>query len=301
MMGLIHILFPRIIRALAFFAAVLMFSGATTAWADMQEILDKGVIRHLGVRYARFVTGSGDGLSTDLVKGFADEIGVRYEYVETSWKTVISDLTGKAYRIVDGQVEITGDTPIKGDIIANGLTILSWRKQLLDYSTPTFPSGVWLIARADSALQPIRPSNSTTQDTETVKSLLHGVSVLCMYGTCLDPGLYGLEATGAKLVPLNLQMNEFAPAVIKQDAESSLLDVADALIALEKWPGQLKVIGPISLPQEMGCGFRKADVKLREHFNRYLRSLRSDGRYMQLVQHYYPGVEAYFPKFFEHR
>jgi ABC-type amino acid transport substrate-binding protein len=298
-MALFHFCFPRFVRFTAFIAAVLVFSEAAIALADMKEILEKGVIRHLGVRYARFVTGSGDGLSTDLIKGFAKDLGVRYEYVETNWQTVISDLTGKTYRVVDGQVITTGDSQVKGDVIANGLTILPWRKELFAYSTPTFPSGVWLIARGDSPLHPIRPSNSITEDIGAVKSLLNGVSVLCMYGTCLDPGLYNLKATGAVLVPINLKMNEFAPAVIKRDAECSLLDVADAMIAMEKWPGQLKIVGPISPPQEMGCGFRKSDAALLEHFNRYLKSLRSDGRYMQLVQRYYPGVEAYFPEFFK--
>ncbi|WP_155311299.1 transporter substrate-binding domain-containing protein [Desulfosarcina ovata] len=284
---------------LTLIVAIFVGFQATAALADMKAIKDKGVIRHLGVRYARFVSGSGDGLSTDLIKGFADDLGVRYEYVETTWQSVIEDLTGKMYRITNGNVEITGGCPIKGDVIANGLTILPWRKELLDFSTPTFPSGVWLIARADSPLQPIRPSRSMPDDIEMVKSLLGGVSVLCMPGTCLDPALYQLEKTGAEWIPLNLKMNEFAPAVINREAESCLLDVADAMIALEKWPGQLKIIGPVTAAQKMGCGFRKSDADLRERFNMYLQTIRSDGRYMQLVQHYYPGVDGYFPEFFD--
>jgi ABC-type amino acid transport substrate-binding protein len=284
---------------IVFITVILVLFQATATLADLKTIMDKGVIRHLGVRYARFVSGSGDGFSTDLIKGFANELGVRYEYVETSWQSVITDLTGKTYRIVNGKVEITGESPIKGDVIANGLTILPWRKELLDFSTPTFPSGVWLIARANSSLQPIQPSRSTAGDIEKVKSLLGGVSVLCMPGTCLDPALYKLEKVGAKWVPLSLQMNEFAPAVINGDAKCSLLDVADSMIALEKWPGQLKIIGPVTAPQEMGCGFRKSDANLRERFNEYLRTIRSDGRYMKLVQHYYPGIDGYFPEFFK--
>jgi ABC-type amino acid transport substrate-binding protein len=63
--------------------------------ADLQEIKEKGVIRHLGIPYANFVTGSGDGLDVELVKLFAQDLGVRYEYVEASWESVIGDLTGK--------------------------------------------------------------------------------------------------------------------------------------------------------------------------------------------------------------
>ena len=279
--------------------SIFMGLQSIAASADMAAIREKGVIRHLGVRYARFVSGSGDGFSTDLIKGFANDLGVRYEYVETSWQSVISDLTGKTYRIVNGNVDLTGDCTVKGDIIANGLTILPWRQFLLDFSTPTFPSGVWLIARADSPLTPIQPGRSTAKDIQTVKSLLNGISVLCMPGTCLDPVLYHLEETGANWIPLNLKMNEFAPAVINRDAESCLLDVADAMIALEKWPGQLKIIGPVTAAQEMGCGFRKTDADLRERFNQYLQTIRSNGRYAKLVQRYYPGIDGYFPDFFD--
>lgn len=292
---------PRASRLtrIVFFVVLLVFSQVACPLAGVKEIKEKGILRHLGVPYARFVIGSGDGLSTDLVKGFADYLGVRYEYVQTSWATVISDLTGKTYRIVDGKVILTGDCPIKGDVIGNGLTIIPWRQELLDYSTPTFPSGVWLIARGDSPLMPIQPSTSMADDIEKVKTLINGVSVLCMPGTCLDPKLYQFDTTGAKWVPLHLKMYEFAPAVINKDAECSLLDVADAMIALEKWPGQLKVVGPVSPLQEMGCGFRKTDTDLRERFNEYLKLLRTDGRYMQQVHHYYPGIVGYFPRFFK--
>lgn len=290
---------PRMVLRVAFLIAMMVFLQTSGLFAGIKEIKEKGVIRHLGVPYARFVIGSGDGFSTDLIKGFADYLGVRYEYVETTWATVISDLTGNTYRLEAGKVELTGKSPIKGDVIGNGLTILPWRQELLDYSTPTFPSGVWLVARADSFLQPIQPSFSMADDIEKVKALINGISVLCMPGTCLDPKLYHFAATGAKWVPLQLKMYEFAPAVINNDAECSLLDVADAMIALEKWPGQIKIIGPVSPLQAMGCGFRKTDANLREHFNEYLQTLISDGRYIQQVQHYYPGIVGYFPEFFK--
>ena len=95
------------------------------------------------------------------------------------------------------------------------------------------------------------------------------------------------------------QMFEFAPAVINHDAECSLVDIPDAMIALEKWPRQLKIIGPVSAPQEMGCGFRKSDSDLCRLFNQYLKKIQCNGSYLKLVQHYYPGITAYFPIFFK--
>ena len=61
---------------------------------DLAEIKARGVLRHLGVPYANFVTGSGDGLDVEIVQLFARHIGVRYEYVKTDWPNVIGDLVG---------------------------------------------------------------------------------------------------------------------------------------------------------------------------------------------------------------
>jgi ABC-type amino acid transport substrate-binding protein len=92
-----------------------------------------------------------------------------------------------------------------------------------------------------------------------------------------------------------------APAILRGDAETSLLDVPDALVALEKWPAKIKVIGPISEPQVMGVAFRKESPLLREAFDRYLAAIRADGTYRRLVEQYYPAVPDYFPEFFAGR
>lgn len=282
----------------AFCAGIILFQ-ATILWADMGAIRQKGVIRHIGVPYARFVIGHADGFSTELVKGFAQSLGLDYEYVAATWKTVIPYLTGKTYRLADGSIEITGQCPVKGDIIATGMTILPWRKALLDYSTPTFPSGIWLMALADSALKPIRPQGNIHADIKKVKSVINGVSVLSKPGTCLDPSLYGFNDSGAHWVARDIKLYEFIPALMNREAECSLIDVPDAMIALEKWPGQIKVLGPVSLPQKMGCGFRKTDKDLCKAFNKYLNTLKKSGRYMELVRRYYPGINVYFPDFFK--
>ena len=63
---------------------------ASQAWAaDLKEIQARGEIRHLGIRYANFVTGDGDGFDVDLVKGFAKHIGVKYQLVYTDFYNVI--------------------------------------------------------------------------------------------------------------------------------------------------------------------------------------------------------------------
>lgn len=277
---------------------VLTLVGALSA-GDLPEIKQRGVIRHLGVPYANFVTGSGDGLDVELVKLFAQELGVKYQYIPTQWAQVIGDLSGKKVKAKGDDMEVLGQVPIRGDLIASGLTILPWRQKVLNFSSPTFPTQVWLVARADSPLNPIVPQHDIQRDIQEVKRLLKGRTLLGKVNTCLDPGLYGLKKTGAKIKLFPGSLNDLAPAVIEGEAELTLLDVADALVALEKFPGKIKVLGPITEQQKMGCAFAKTSPQLREAFNLFLVKLKSDGTYLRLVKHYYPKVFEYYRDFFK--
>ena len=107
-----------------------------------------------------------------------------------------------------------------------------------------------------------------------------------------------MQETGARSRYFSANLNDLAPAVIQGEAELTLLDVADSLVALEKWPGKLKVIGPISPVQEMSCAFPKESEKLRERFNLFFEQIKRDGSYLRLVRKYYPTAPAHFPDFF---
>ncbi|MBF0163321.1 MAG: transporter substrate-binding domain-containing protein [Magnetococcales bacterium] len=283
------------------FSVVLLFLGLlTTAQADLKEIRAKGELRHLGIRYANFVTGSGDGMDVEIVQGFAKSLGVQYTLVFTDFDNVLKDLLGKQVVRKGDEVLLEGEHPVKGDMIATGYTVLPWRQKVVDFSAPIFPTQVWLIARSDSALAPIQGSSDLGQDIRETKSMISGKSLLVMEKTCLDPGLYGLKDKGLDLrkYTKNTNLNEMVPALLNQDAELSLLDVADALLDLQKWTGKIKVIGPVSEIQEMAAAFPKSSPELRAAFDDYLKTIRADGTYDAIVKRYYPGIRSYFPEFF---
>lgn len=267
---------------------------------DLAEIRERGVLRHLGVPYARFVGGSGEGFDVEIVQRFAEHLGVRYEFVSAEWTSVIQDLIGQEleYQPV---MRAYGSRPVRGDIIANGLTILPPRLKVIDYSEPTFPSAVWLLARADSPVQPIKPSGDLQTDIRETKKKLSLGKTYVMDNSCLDPRLYDIEGKGYPLhrFTKSTNLNDIVPAVVKGESEMSLLDVPDLIVAMEKWNGQIKVIGPISEQQLMGAGFRKTSPALREAFNAFLDELKKDGTYMSLVKKYYRAAPRYHPEFFE--
>ena len=262
--------------------------------ADLRQIKESGVLRHLGIPYSNFVTGDGDGLDVEILKMYSSEIGVQYEHVQTSWEAVISDLSGKRIIPKGDEVEIMGQAPVKGDIIGNGLTVLPWRKEVIHFSVPYFPSAIWVVARANSDLIPIKPSGDQAQDVVLTKKLLTGRQVLGIRDTCLDPDLYNLQGCSPRYKD-GLQLNDLPAAIIQGEYELTLQDAPDALLALANNPGKVKVIGPITEEQVMAFGISNDSPELLESFNAFLQRLKDSGKLRELIIKYYPLITDYFP------
>lgn len=275
---------------------VVLVAGGASA-KGLAEVRERGVLRHLGVPYANFVTGAGDGMDVDLMRAFAEHLNVRYEFVQTDWDRAIGDLTGLKVQSRGGGVEVLGRVPIKGDVIANGMTVIPWRSKVVAFSEPTFPTQVWLVSRADLPLTPIAPTSVLEKDIAATKALMSSRTLLGKVDTCLDPNLYDIGSTGAKVSLFSGALNELAPALINGESELTLLDVPDALVALQKWPGEIKVIGPVSEPQDMAPAFRPEDTDLLQEFNRFLKEFKAKGEFRRIVLAYYPFVLDYFPEF----
>jgi hypothetical protein len=286
---------------LASLSGALAFLFVTSSWAaDLAEIKKRGEIRHIGIRYANFVTGAGDGLDVELMQGFAKRIGVSYKLVYSDFYSVIRDLLGKDVLRKNGEVTLTGDYPIKGDVISTGFTVLPWREAILLYSEPTLPSQVLLVAPAESDLRPIEASSDLATDIAKTRMAIGSKSVLVMERTCLDPSNYGLVNVGIDLKAYNksTNLNEMVPAMLNEEAELTLLDVPDAILDLRKWAGRIKVLGPISGRQMLATAFPKDAPALRDEFNAYLSDIKASGVYDRLVDKYYPGIRRFFPEFF---
>lgn len=284
----------------AIFAAFVLVLVTQARAADLAEIREKGELRHLGIRYANFVTPRGDGFEVELIQGFAKHLGVKYKLVLTDFYSVIRDLLGKNVVRSEAGVSLIGDYPVRGDMIATGFTVLPWRQEVLLYSEPTFPSQVLLVAPATSLLKATKETGNLEADIAQTKALIGKNRLLVMEGTCLDPANYGLKGIGLdlKAYTKNTNLSEMVPALLNQEADLTLLDVPDAIHDLKKWNGAIKVLGPISIDQDLAAAFPKNAPNLRAAFNKYLGQIRADGTYDKLVDKYFPGIRAYFPAFF---
>jgi hypothetical protein len=270
------------------------------AAGDLKDVRARGEIRHIGIRYANFVTGNGDGFDVELVQGFARHLGVKYRLVYSDFYNVIRDLLGKDVLRKGDEVSLEGDFPVKGDMIATGFTVLPWREKVLLYSRPTFPSQVLLVARAESELKPIKGSRSLADDIAETRSMIGRRSLLGMERTCIDPANYGLTGKGLDLrsYTKSSNLNEIVPALLNKEADLTLLDVPDAILDLRKWAGKIKILGPISVEQTLAAAFPKTSPELRAAFDDYLRQIKADGSYDKLVDKYFPGIRQFFPEFF---
>lgn len=288
-------LFCRLIASMC-----LLLASALAYPADLAEIRERGVLRHIGIQYANFVTKNGDGLDVELVRGFANHIGVRYELVLSDFYHVMRDLLGQDVVRSGDAVSLTGQFPVKGDMIAAGFTVLPWRQAVLDFSTPVFPSQVLLVARIESKYQPILPQSSVRDEIAETRKLLGTKSLLVMEKTCLDPANYGLKGIGIdlRMQKASSNLDDMVPALLRGSAEFTLLDVPDAILDLQRWTGRIKLLGPISEHQILAAAFPKASPALRAAFDNYLTVVRADGTYDRLVNKYYPGIRRYFPEFF---
>ncbi len=288
-----------IVLALAAGAALLAATArAQEDGGDLDAVRRRGVLRHLGIPYAQFVTGSGDGFDVELVRRFARHLGVEYQFVETDWAQALGDLTGRQVSPRRPDPATARRVPVRGDVVATGMTVLPWRERSVAFSTPVFPTQVWVVARADAPVVPIRPTGRLQDDIAAVKALLGRRSVLGVSETCLDPALYRLEETGARPLLRRLRLDEVAPAMIQGEGDVALLDVADAMVAMQRYPGKMKVIGPVSAPQSMAVAFRRDAPRLRQEFEAFLAGIRRDGTYDRLVARYFPEAPVYFREFF---
>jgi ABC-type amino acid transport substrate-binding protein len=280
--------------------ALACLMGMSAHAGDLADLQARGELRHLGVTYANFVTGAGDGLDVELMQGFAKQLGVRYRLVPAHFDTVVRDLLGQQAVPQGERVSLQGQFPVRGDVIAAGFTILPWRARVMLLSAPTFPTQVLLVASAGSRSQPVPQSADVHADIARTKALIGRHSLLVMPGTSLDPALYGLNGKGLVLRPYtrSSNLNELVPALLQGDADFSLLDMSSAVLDLDKWAGQIKILGPVSPPQTTAAAFAPSSPELRQAFNDYLAQLRADGRYDALVARYYPGIQRSFPAFF---
>ena len=121
--------FKSAFASLAFFVALPGSLSAVNAQAQpvaavqqtkLDEILARGVLRvgttgdYRPFTFLNKETGKFEGLDIDLAENLGKAMGVKVEFVQTSWPTLAKDFEAKAFDMAAGGVSITLDRAKKG-------------------------------------------------------------------------------------------------------------------------------------------------------------------------------------------
>lgn len=281
----------------ALFCVVSLFFFSTTGYSvTLAEIRARGELHHLGVPYARFANNNADGLDCMLMRRFAEHLGVRYKFVPTTWDDAIPDLIGIRPSFPERDKPVT---PIRGDLLANGLSMIPERQRHVIFSKPTFTAQVWLLAKPEANIAPIKPSGHVKKDIEKTLERLKGKTVYGIQDLCIDVHLFPnlIRAAGnAK----NATLEEIPQPVsfLKSEYSIFLMESPSALMALGIWPYSFKIVGPVAKQQNMGVAFSPESIELKDEFNRFFVALWKSGEYQKLVNCYYPSSFHHFKNFF---
>ena len=292
---------------IAFVLLLILALALPAAAGDLDQLRARGELRHLGVPYANFITGTGDGLTVELLKLFAQHLGVRYRFVPTTWEAGPGELIGRKVSLQGGQAVLGPPTPVKGDVWAGGghRAALAAGRILAFSLTPPFPirCGWWPGPRL-RLMRPIKPQRRRCPRRGRGEGGSWPRSACCASSRHL-PGRQGVCAwtSEARSCSRTFQgkVSEIVPALIKGEAEAVLQDAPDAVMSLAKWPGQLKIIGPVSPHPDHGRGlFALRRPELLAEFNRFLAPEKTSRETIAvwLAQAIIQPYSTTFPRFF---
>lgn len=237
------------------FVAILVL-GLATGCFQSKKVLNVGT----DAAYEPFesIDESGEfvGFDMELIKMVADEIGMELKIHNVSWDGIIPGLMNGNY-----------------DCLISAMTITEDRRKQINFSDPYFSIKQAIVVRED---------NTTIK----TPSDLIGKTVAVQIGTTGD-----LYASGIKNVTMKrYDTNPLAiQELLNNNADAAVMDDLVAYNAIRKTSG-LKVIEIDGIEtEEYGIGVKKENTELLEKINQALATLRSNGKWDELVQKYKSG------------
>ena len=206
--------------------------------------------------------GHYEGIDYELMKGFAESLGVRLEVVPA--RTSFGDLL---------PMLLAGE----GDVVGSSLSITAERRRKVDFSTPYFVLRTVVVARRGSPLA--KPADLAGKVAVTVPGSSHHEILKTVPG---------LSFHFVDFVRWNLD------TLVEGKADFTVLDEPQALAMLPLYP-DFEVV--FELPEVDSYGYAVAPGSdLRRHLDRYLEEMRSSGRLDEVIRRYLgPGASSGLP------
>ena len=235
-------------------------SGAASG-SLIERINNKGTIT-VGTEgtYAPFTYHDKDGKLTgydvEVTRAVADKLGVKVEFKETQWDSMMAGLKAGRFDVVANQVGLTSPE----------------RQATFDKSEPYSWSGAVLVARKDSNIKSI----------DDIKGVKTAQSLTSNYGE-------KAKAAGAELVPVD-GLAQSLTLIEQKRADATLNDELAVLDYLKNKPDAgVKIVWSAPADEKVGSGLivNKGNDEALAKFNTAMTELKADGTLKKLGEQFF--------------
>ncbi|WP_308017478.1 amino acid ABC transporter substrate-binding protein [Neisseria bergeri] len=243
-------------------------SGASSAPAQsavsgslIERINNKGtVIVGTEGTYAPFTYHDKDGKLTgydvEVTRAVAEKLGIKVEFKETQWDSMMAGLKAGRFDVVANQVGLTSPE----------------RQATFDKSEPYSWSGAVLVARKDSNIKSI----------DDIKGVKTAQSLTSNYGE-------KAKAAGAELVPVD-GLAQSLTLIEQKRADATLNDELAVLDYLKKNPNAgVQIVWSAPADEKVGSGLivNKGNDEALAKFSTAINELKADGTLKKLGEQFF--------------
>lgn len=252
-----------VVLSAVFLVGTLAGCGAKAADKEqdlLTAIKDKGTIL-IGTEgtYAPFTyhdeTGALVGYDVEIAEAVAEKLGVKVEFVETNWDSLIAGLDAKRYDAVFNQVGITPE-----------------RQEKYDFSTPYTVTRAALIVASD---------NDTITSFEDLKGKNAAQSLTSNYATLSES--YGATITSTDgLFSKAIELIETGRADATINDELSFYDYVK-----QKPDAKIKIATTLDDASKNAVLIRKGNQTFVDAINKVLKELEDEGKLKEISEKYF--------------
>lgn len=235
-------------------------AASSSGGSQLDEIKQKGVMT-VGTEgtYSPFTyhdskTNQLVGFDVEIAEVVGQQLGVKVQFVETKWDSMIAGLDAKRYDVVFNQVGITDE-----------------RKQKYDFSTPYTVTRAALIVSSD---------NTAIKTFDDLKGKKSAQSLTSNYGQMAQK--YGATLVGTD------GFNQSADLVLQKRADATINDdIAYYDYKKQKPDAQLKIAATLNDASQNAALFRKGSDSFVKAVDDVLAKLTSDGTLGKISEKYF--------------